>query len=77
MQIVEDRVHGRRATTRRGGNVTEKQVAKATAGHAGRVAKAGHTAASCPKGGNKNLNPMGEEESEVIEEKRAKMNTGK
>ena len=60
-----------------GGEGTEKQVAKATAGHAGRVAKAGHIAASCPKGGNKNLYPMGEEESEVTEEKRAKMNSGK
>ena len=29
---------------------------------------AGHIAAPCPKGGNKNLYAMGEEESEVIEE---------
>ena len=43
-------------------------MASATAGDGGLGSTAGHIAVSCRKGGNQNLYPVGEEESEVNDE---------
>ena len=65
-EIADGRVHAE-GNGKKGGTGTEKG-GKCDSGTCWACGKAGHIAASCPKGGNGNLYAMGEEESEVNEE---------
>ena len=61
------KTNGRRAVSRKEAT-GKRKVARETPEHVGRVARQGHIAARCRKGGNNNLYSIDEDESENFEE---------